>query len=187
MTDQWLNELERYLQPMPFEDRFDLVLNYKEQIQIMKESGLSDNEIVNKLGCAKQIAKELADSFDDNSEFVCQEEPEPGPFKTHVNRAPGKEERTHDVLKKLLYGGLFLFYLLAAFCIVVTGFSLLFSAAMILIFTVPFLNLSLSIFFICLSICLFVFNLGVVMIYYPCQLGKYLYRKFVMGGRYEKN
>ena len=178
MTERWLSNLEQYLQKMPFEDRFDLVMNYKEQIQIMKETGLTDDIIIKKLGPAKQVASELMSSFNDD-DTTYQTDTTKQNIKDHLTSATKEFKNIQSPLLKITYWALFLLYLVAAFSIFVVGIALSLSSILLFIFTFPILNLSLGIFFVLLAMSILLFNLGLILSICTYRLSRLLYKKLI--------
>ena len=65
----WIEALERELRQLPEEDRLDIILNYKEQITVMLDEGKSEDEILERLGSPKEVAKEAKQALGYESKF----------------------------------------------------------------------------------------------------------------------
>lgn len=55
----WIEALEKELRLLSEEDRSDIILNYQEQIKAMLNEGKSEDEILQRLGSPKEVAKEV--------------------------------------------------------------------------------------------------------------------------------
>ena len=180
MIENWLNDLERSLQALPFEDRFDLVISYKEQIQIMQQDGLSNDAILKKLGPAHIVATNLLASFNDDEVRVekqsTTQEPLSQTIKSHFNSATNrvKSESTRLNIANLV---IFIAYVIFAFSFFATGVSLIIAALTLLIFSFSLLSLSFGLFLIMFCACILMFNIGLFICLLLYRLGKILYLK----------
>lgn len=61
--EKWLDELAKNLHGISFEDREDILESYREQMNEMLCCGVSETDILSKLGSPKKVAKEVLDSL----------------------------------------------------------------------------------------------------------------------------
>lgn len=61
--EKWLDELAKDLHGISVEDREDILESYREQMNEMLSCGVSEADILSKLGSPKKVAKEVLDSL----------------------------------------------------------------------------------------------------------------------------
>lgn len=54
--EKYLNNVDRHLKPITISERMDIINEIKSSIEDMKKDGLSEYEIINRLGDSKQLA-----------------------------------------------------------------------------------------------------------------------------------
>lgn len=178
----WIEALEKELQRLPEEDRKDILHNYQEQISVMLTEGKNEEEILERLGSPKDVAKEALQALGMEMDSELNQDALFENIKQGVNetfnsftdamQTQGSDGKSMG--EKIIY-----IALLVVFCFIGFGFG---SAALglmiggIVVFFVSFLVIPItwSLFFLLVSVAVLIFNSGLAIFYGLYRLGRYL-------------
>ncbi|MGL4373396.1 MAG: DUF1700 domain-containing protein [Turicibacter sp.] len=183
----WLEALEKNLRSLPFDDRVDVISNYKEQIQVMLNEGKSEEDILNQLGSPKAVAKEIKEGLGASNAFNFDHESMIENVKHNANSAinhltdamEGKTSDVKPVGHKILFIFIGLVFSIAALVIGSVGVSFIIAGLIGFFVSFLFIHLTYTLFFLGLSMGILSFNLGLLMIYVLVQAGKYMIKQLI--------
>lgn len=180
----WIDALERELIQLPEEDRLDIVLNYKEQITAMLNEGKSENEILERLGLPKEVAKEAKQALGYESKFDFNHEELFENVKNGANatinqfsEAIERQTSNSSVIEKLLYLALLVAFCFSAVAIGGVALGVLVGGIAVFFTSFLFIHLTWSLFFLCISMGVLLMNSGLGLVYGMYKIGRYLILK----------
>lgn len=180
----WMEALERELRQLPEEDRLGIILNYKEQITVMLDEGKSEDEILERLGLPKEVAKEAKQALGYDSKFDFNHE---DLFESVKNGANATINQFSDAIKrqsddssvreKLLYLALLVFLCFMVVMVGSVAFGLVIGGGAVFFVSFLFIHVTISLFLLCLSIGILLINSGLGLFYAIYPIGRHLILK----------
>lgn len=182
----WLEALKKELKQLPEDDREDILDNYREQISQMLAEGSTEDEILQRLGSPKDVAKEAKLALGYESKFNFNQEQVINHVKKGVNAATNqlnealenKRSNGKPTLEQVLFIILCAIFLIVAFSVGSAGLGFIVGGVAVFIVSFLFIHFTWSLFFLLLSISILLVNTGITIFYGLYVLGRYFIRHF---------
>ena len=177
----WIEALEKELRLLSEEDRSDIILNYQEQIKAMLNEGKSEDEILQRLGSPKEVAKEVKLALGIEHQENLFEKIEQGAnealnfFADVVSRQDWEGNRMGE---KLIYLALWGVFFVVGFGVMGVAFGLTIGGIVLFFVSFLFSQVTWSIFFLLFSLSILIFNSGLALFYGLYRMGRFLIRPF---------
>ncbi|EFF63197.1 DUF1700 domain-containing protein [Turicibacter sanguinis] len=177
----WIEALEKELRLLSEEDRSDIILNYQEQIKAMLNEGKSEDEILQRLGSPKEVAKEVKLALGIEHQENLFEKIEQGAnealnfFADVVSRQDCEGKRMGE---KLIYLALWGVFFVVGFGVMGVAFGLTIGGIVLFFVSFLFSQVTWSIFFLLFSLSILIFNSGLALFYGLYRMGRFLIRPF---------
>ena len=177
----WIEALEKELRLLSEEDRSDIILNYQEQIKAMLNEGKSEDEILQRLGSPKEVAKEVKLALGIEHQENLFEKIEQGAnealnfFADVVSRQDCERKRMGE---KLIYLALWGVFFVVGFGVMGVAFGLTIGGIVLFFVSFLFSQVTWSIFFLLFSLSILIFNSGLALFYGLYRMGRFLIRPF---------
>ncbi|MTM14011.1 DUF1700 domain-containing protein [Turicibacter sanguinis] len=177
----WIEALEKELRLLSEEDRSDIILNYQEQIKAMLNEGKSEDEILQRLGSPKEVAKEVKLALGIEHQENLFEKIEQGAnealnfFADVVSRQDCEGKMMGE---KLIYLALWGVFFVVGFGVMGVAFGLTIGGIVLFFVSFLFSQVTWSIFFLLFSLSILIFNSGLALFYGLYRMGRFLIRPF---------